>query len=82
VIFRSLRRWGVAVTRTAEAVATFFGGAPRKIERFNRLIGPEIAHAMEQIVSAEAIVGIAFYREADNLAAVVRKAQVDLEARG
>ena len=79
---RVFRRASVAVARTLEAVALLFGGTPRKTERFQRLVEPEVSKAVEQITSAEAIVGIAFYRECENLPGLVRKALADLEERG
>jgi hypothetical protein len=72
----------MAIKRNAEAMAVFFGALPRKIDRFNRLVEPEVARAVKTISTSEVIVGIPFYKKADNLAAVVRKAQLDLEALG
>jgi hypothetical protein len=81
-IFRALWRATVIVKRTTEAIAISFGGTPGKVDRFNRLIAPEVALAADAISVAEVLVGIPFHREVVNLPAVVRKAQVDLEYRG
>jgi hypothetical protein len=81
-IFRWAWRVGMAVKRKIDAIAVFFGGLPRKIDRFNRLVEPEILRAVETISTAEVIVGIPFYKEVNNLPIVVSKALIDLEARG
>src|ERR1017187_4579058 len=76
-----MRRLTVASLRAAEAVALSIGRRPWKIDKFNRLIQPDVLAAVKEIRSARVIVGIPFHREAGNIAALVEKTQRDLESR-
>jgi hypothetical protein len=80
-VFRTLRRLTVASLRAAEAVALSIGRRPWKIDKFNRLIQPDILTAVKSIRSAHVIVGIPFHNEAGNIAALVEMTQRDLELR-
>ena len=81
-MFRTLRRITVGSLRAAEAVALSVGHRPWKIDKFNRMIQPDVLAAAKNIRSASVIVGIPFYKEAGNIAALVEKTQRDLESRG
>jgi hypothetical protein len=76
-----LRRFTVASLRAAEAAALSIGHRPWKIDKFNRLIQPDLLAAVKNIRSARVIVGIPFHKEAGNIAALVEKTQRDLESR-
>jgi len=80
-MFRTLRRITVAALRAAEAVALSAGLRPWKIARFDRLIHASVQSAVHSIRAARAIVGIPFYTETGNIAALVSKTQAELEAR-
>lgn len=80
-MFRTLRRITVASLRAAEAGARFLGHRPWKIDKFNRLIHPDVVSAVRSIRSASVVVGIPFRNEIGNIAALVEKTQRDLESR-
>jgi hypothetical protein len=81
-VFRTLRRLTVVWLRAAEAVALSLGHRPWKIDKFNRLIQPDIQVALKDIRSASVIVGIPFHKESGNIGALVETVQRDLELRG
>jgi len=80
-VFRTLRRITVASLRIAEAAALSLGRRPWKIDRFNRLIRPDILSAVRSIGSARTVVGIPFHKETGNIAALVANTWRDLESR-
>jgi hypothetical protein len=80
-MFRTLRRLTVAWLRAAENVALFVGRRPWKIDKFSRLIQPDIQAAARAIGSARVVVGIPFHKEAGNIGTLVATTQRDLEAR-
>jgi hypothetical protein len=80
-VFRTLRRFTVASLRTAEALALSMGRRPWKIDKFNRLIQRDVLAAVTNIRTADVIVGIPFYKEAGNIAALAATIQRDLESR-
>jgi hypothetical protein len=78
-MFRSVRRGTTKFLRTAEGLARLFGRMPWKLEKFSRLIEPEIVAAQRAIGHAEVIVGIPFHRETDTIAQLVETVRRDLE---
>ncbi|MGD1073031.1 MAG: hypothetical protein ABSB15_23165 [Bryobacteraceae bacterium] len=80
-MFRTLRRFTVAALRAAENVALLIGRRPWKIDKFSRLIQPDVQTAVRTIGSARVVVGIPFHKEAGNIATLVGKTQRDLESR-
>jgi hypothetical protein len=80
-MFRTLRRFTVAWLRAAENVALFVGRRPWKIDKFSRLIQPDVQAAVRAIGSARVVVGIPFHKEAGNIGTLVATTQRDLEAR-
>ncbi len=79
---RTFRRLIVGSLRAAEAGALSIGRRPWKVDKFDRLIEPDVLAAVASIRSAKVVVGIPFHNEAGNIAAIVGKTQRDLEARG
>lgn len=79
-MFRTLRRITVASLRAAEAAALSVGLRPWKTERFNRLMQADVLSAVQTIDSARVVVGIPFYKETANIAALVGKTKRDLES--
>jgi hypothetical protein len=80
-VFRTLRRITVALLRATEAAALSLGRRPWKIDRFNRLIRPDVISAVRNIGTARTVVGIPFHKETANIAALVANTQRDLESR-
>jgi hypothetical protein len=80
-VFRTLRRFTVALLRAAEAAAVCLGNRPWKIDNFNRRIRVDVAEAVRIIGAARAIVGIPFHKEAGNIATLVERTLSDLESR-
>jgi hypothetical protein len=78
---RSLRRFAIHSVRAVEAGTLLLGRLPWKIERFNRMIDADIRAAVSSVGSAQAIVGIPFHKESDNIVELVRKTLDELESR-
>lgn len=80
-MLHTLRRFTIASLRAAEAAARSLGNRPWKIANFNRRIRADVLEAVRTIGSARALVGIPFYKEADNIAGLVERTLRDLESR-
>lgn len=80
-MFRTPRRLLVASLRAAESAALYIGRRPWKIDKFSRLIDPDVQAAVRTIRSAAVVVGIPFHKELGNIVPLVEKTRRDLESR-